>query len=138
MSIELIISIISLIATTIIGIFTIVANIKISKINHLKDVHEYERRITYFELQYKDELWLANLLESGEFNKYSLKSQKKIFKWFKKYQEKHPLVLLKPEVDYTKLGTPFAMMIDTNWRGSQSKDNDDGSDGGEENIKDLF
>ena len=104
MSTELIISIISLLATSIIGAFTIIANIKISKISNLKDVHEYQKEITNFELQFKDERWIAAILENGEFNKYSKRSKKKIFKWWNKYKKKYNTILLNPVIPYDKLG----------------------------------
>jgi uncharacterized membrane protein YciS (DUF1049 family) len=52
----LIFSGISIVGTIIVGIFTIKANVKISKINNLEAVHKFEKNITKFELQFKDEL----------------------------------------------------------------------------------
>jgi hypothetical protein len=52
---ELIISLISLCLSTACSILTILVNIKISKVNNIEARHKYEKQITYFELQYKDE-----------------------------------------------------------------------------------
>ena len=79
MSTELIISIVSLLATSIIGAFTVIANIKISKISNLKDIHEYQKEITFFELQFKDEQWLYSTLRSGDFKCYSKRSTKSVW-----------------------------------------------------------
>ena len=98
---SLIFSGISIVGTIIIGIFTVKANIKISKINNLEAVHKFEKNITKFELQFKDELWLAEILENGEFNNYNKKSQKLILKWWLKYKKENPVILLnKPTVEY--------------------------------------
>lgn len=113
MNIELIISIISLLATSIIGAFTIIANIKISKISNLKDVHEYQKEITYFELQFKDERWLAEILENGEFKKYSKRSKKKIYKWWKDYKKKYNAILLNPVIPYEHLGSKGIIVDET-------------------------
>ena len=127
MSVELIISIVSLAASIVIGIFTIVANIRVSKINNTKDLHEYERNITYFELSYKDEKWLHELLEKDEFRLYNSKSQKRIYKWWDKYQKKHIAVLLKPEVEFKRNEIINSMKLGP--RDFKKKDNDksDGS-----------
>jgi uncharacterized membrane protein YciS (DUF1049 family) len=52
----LIFSGISITGTIVIGIFTVRANIKISRINNLEADHKFEKNITKFELQFKDEL----------------------------------------------------------------------------------
>lgn len=97
----LIFSGISIVGTIIIGIFTVRANIKISKINNLEAVHKFEKNITKFELQFKDELWLAEVLENGEFDNYNKKSQKLILKWWLKYKKENLVILLnKPTVKY--------------------------------------
>jgi len=99
---SLIFSGISIVGTIIIGIFTVKANIKISKINNLEAVHKFEKNITKFELQFKDELWLAEILDNGEFDTYNKKSQKLILKWWLNYKKENPVILLnKPTVKYT-------------------------------------
>jgi len=52
MSAELVISIVSLCASIAIGVLTVLANIRISKISHLEAVKKYEKNITNFELQF--------------------------------------------------------------------------------------
>lgn len=91
---ELIISLISLGLSTACSILTILVNIKISKINSIEARHKYEKQITYFELQYKDEAWFYTLLNNDGFRDYDLKSRKKIFRWWKKYTKKYPPKLL--------------------------------------------
>ena len=108
MSAELIISIISLSISFIIGILTAIANIRISKINNAEAYHKYNKQITLFELQFKDEKWLYNILMNDEFSKYTRESQTKIVKWYKKYLEKNTPILLHSCFDQTilKLGCP--------------------------------
>ena len=99
---ELIISLISLGLSTACSILTILVNIKISKVNNIEARHKYEKQITYFELQYKDESWFYTLLNNDGFRDYDLKSRKKIFRWWKKYSKKYPPKLLDsklPEID---------------------------------------
>ena len=106
MSAEFWLSLGSLILTTAVGALTILANVRINKISHLKDLHEYQREISYFELLRKDEQWLKDLIDSGEFGKYSKKSQLKIIAWYDAYKKKHPPILMTPNLDdeeYEKL-----------------------------------
>jgi hypothetical protein len=56
MTLELIISLISLILSTTCSILTVVATIKVGKLNNLEAVHKYEKKITKFELSFKDEI----------------------------------------------------------------------------------
>ena len=103
MSAELIISIISLASTFILGIFTAFMTFKVKTIEHLESLKKYEKNITNFELQFKDEQWLFGILESGEFDHYNYKSKKRILRWWAEYSKEHIPVLLHPQVDYTKL-----------------------------------
>lgn len=98
MTVELIISLISLCLSTACSILTILVNIKISKINSIESRYKYEKQITYFELQYKDETWFVNLLNNDGFRAYDLRSRKKIFKWWKKYSKKYPPKILNPNL----------------------------------------
>jgi hypothetical protein len=107
----LIFSGISVIGTIVVGIFVAITNIKISKISNIKDYKEYEKNITYFELRYKDEKWLYELLQKDEFRLYSSRSQKRIYKWWEKYQNKHLAVLLKPEVDFKRSEILLSMKL---------------------------
>jgi hypothetical protein len=84
---ELILSIASLIFSTFCSILTIIINIKISKINNLEATHKYEKHITKFELSFKDEEWLFNLMTSDEFHNYDLKSRRLIHKWWREYSK---------------------------------------------------
>lgn len=99
MTAELILSIISLVLTTAVGVLTLFVNIKVSKISHLKDLHEYQKDISYFELINRDEKWLYDLIQNDEFGKYSKEAQQKIIAWYLEYQKTHPSVLLKTDMD---------------------------------------
>ena len=99
MSVELLISIISLATTTAVGILTLIINHKISKINNIKEYKENNRHITPFELQFRDEEWLYDLIiNKDEFYKYDESSQKRITKWFEKYANTHTLTKLIPVI----------------------------------------
>ena len=82
---ELILSIVSLGLSTITSILTIIINAKVGKLNNLEAEHKYKKHITKFELSFKDEDWLFNLMQSDEFHNYDLKSRKLIYKWWKEY-----------------------------------------------------
>lgn len=112
MSPEFWLSIASLILTTAVGILTIIANIRITKISHLKDLHEYRREISYFELVNKDEKWLKEILDSGEFSKYSKNAQLKIIAWWRAYKKKHPPILVVPGLDDDE----YEALVHTNLR----------------------
>lgn len=106
MSPELIISLISIGLNFIVGGLTILANIRISRISHLESIKKYDKNITNFELQFKDEHWLHNLIETGDFDFYNIKSKKRICAWWLKYSKKNPPVLLIANVDYNELKRP--------------------------------
>jgi len=114
------------------AVFTFISAIRVAKISHVKDLHEYEKKITYFELQFKDEMWLYDLFKNDEFHKYNYKSQKRILKWWKKYQETHPTILLDKEVEFNKhlismcIG-PEAIMKKEKELKDKEKGKDDGS-----------
>jgi hypothetical protein len=78
---ELIISIVSLVVSAATGVLATLVGIKLAHINNLDKVHKYEKDITNFELQFKDEQWFNNLIKTDEINNYSLKSKKKIANW---------------------------------------------------------
>ena len=84
---ELILAIVSLGLSTITSILTLIINAKIGKLNNLEAEHKYEKHITKFELSFKDEEWLFNLMESDEFHNYDLKSRKLIHKWWMEYSK---------------------------------------------------
>lgn len=87
MTTEIIISIISLVLSTFCSILTVLINVKISKINNLEAEHKYQKHITKFELSFKDEEWLFNLMESDEFQNYDKKSRRLIHKWWLEYSK---------------------------------------------------
>ena len=82
---ELILSIVSLGLSTITSILTLIINAKIGRLNNLEAEHKYKKHITKFELSFKDEEWLSNLINSGDFQNYDKKSQRLIFKWWHEY-----------------------------------------------------
>jgi len=103
MSAELIISIISLVLTFVVGIFTAIVTFKVGRFEHLEKIKTYEKNITNFELQFKDERWLSEILENGEFDHYNMKSKKRIQTWWDEYKKKNPPILLQSHVEYAKL-----------------------------------
>lgn len=102
MSVETILSIAALVVSAASIVLSTVTNIKTSKINNIKDYKDYEKNITYFELRYKDEQWLYNLMQNDELRLYNKASQKRIFKWWEKYRKKHLPVLLWEQVEFKK------------------------------------
>ena len=84
---ELILSIVSLAFSTITSILTIIINAKIGKLENLEAEHKYKKKITKFELSFKDEEWLSNIMTSDEFHNYDKKSQRLIFKWWQEYSK---------------------------------------------------
>ena len=85
MTSELILAIASLVFSTISSILTIVINYRLGKLNNLEAEHKYKKHITKFELSFKDEEWLFNLMQSDEFHNYDLKSRRLIHKWWREY-----------------------------------------------------
>jgi len=95
---ELILTAVSLAITLGIGVFTLIINHKISKINNIKDIHTYQKHITPFELQFRDEDWLYDLIVvRDEFDHYDKSSQQRIIKWFEEYVKTHELKKFKLE-----------------------------------------
>ena len=93
---EIILSAVSLAITLLVGILTLIINHRISKINNTKDLHTYQKHITQFELQFRDENWLYDLIVvRDEFDHYDPSSKKRIANWFAKYAKKYPLKKLK-------------------------------------------
>ena len=81
---ELIISLISLVLSTTCSILTILVNINVSKLNNLEAIHKYQKKITPFELTFKDKKWLLDLVDKGEFGNYDENSQTIMKAWYKK------------------------------------------------------
>lgn len=86
---ELILAIISLAFSTATSILTIILNVKISKMNNLEAIHKYNKKITKFELSFKDEHWLIHIMRSGEFSNYDEESKKLIHQWWLEYSKEH-------------------------------------------------
>lgn len=82
---ELILAIVSLAFSTATSILTIIINAKIGKLENLEAEHKYKKKITKFELSFKDEEWISNLMATDEFHNYDKKSQRLIFKWWHEY-----------------------------------------------------
>lgn len=89
MTTELLISLISLGISTFCSILTISVNLKVSKINNIEALHKYEKKITRFELSFKDEAWLVDLMQSGDFNNYDEESKQLIHQWWQEYSKEH-------------------------------------------------
>ena len=84
---ELMLSIVSLGLSTATSVLTIIINAKIGKLENLEAEHKYKKHITKFELSFKDEAWLFNLMASDEFHNYDKKSRRLIFKWWQEYSK---------------------------------------------------
>lgn len=97
---------VSFINVIITGVFGVLTSIKVSKIENIESHKKFNRNITNFELQFKDERWLAGIIERDEFGYYNEKSQKRIYNWWVEYKKIHPPILLKAEVDYDILTHP--------------------------------
>ena len=82
---ELMLSIVSLCLSTATGVLTIIINAKIGKLENLEAEHKYKKHITKFELSFKDEEWLFNIMTSDEFHNYDKKSRRLIYKWWQEY-----------------------------------------------------
>lgn len=105
---ELIISLISLVLSTTCSILTILVNIKISKLNNLEAIHKYQKKITPFELTFKDKKWLLDLIDKGEFGNYDENSQTIMKAWYKKIcQEEAAKEHLEQEAFIKKANIPL-------------------------------
>lgn len=89
MTAELIISLVSLITSFICSVATIIMTFKVAQVNNTEALHKYEKKITKFELSFRDEAWFYGIIYSGEFSNYTDESQKLIFEWWKEYKKTH-------------------------------------------------
>lgn len=89
MTLELWFSIASLALSTFSGILTIIITWKIGKLNNLEALHKYEKKITKFELSFKDEEWLLAIMKTGEFSNYNEESKQLIHQWWLEYKKEH-------------------------------------------------
>lgn len=104
---ELIISLISLVLSTTCSILTILVNINISKLNNLEAIHKYQKKITAFELTFKDKKWFLDLIDKGEFGNYDENSQTIMKAWYKKIcQEEAAKEQLEQEAFMKQAKTP--------------------------------
>lgn len=115
MTTELIISLISLVLSTTCSILTIIATIRVGKLNNLEAVHKYEKKITKFELSFKDEIWFYGIMHTGEFSNYTEESQKLIFEWWQEYKKVHKPKKVKNTLPNSNKfgGGKFKVMPDT-------------------------
>lgn len=100
---ELIVAIISAVLTTIVGILTVMANVKMNKLKNLEMIHKYNKNITNFELQFKDEEWFRNLMKNDEFRTYNIESQVRIETWWGEYQKTNVIQETVPTVEIKTL-----------------------------------
>lgn len=89
MTLELIISLVSLMLSTACSVLTVLATIKVGKLNNIEALHKYEKKITKFELSFRDEAWFYSIIYGGEFSNYNEESQKLIFEWWQEYKKVH-------------------------------------------------
>lgn len=76
---ELIISLVSLILSTACSVLTVLATIRVGKMNNTEALHKYEKKITKFELSFRDEAWFYTIIYNGEYSNYTEEGQKLIF-----------------------------------------------------------
>lgn len=84
---ELILSILTLVTSVSCSIATIVVTFKIGKLNNLEAIHKYQKKITPFELTFKDKKWFLNLMKNDEFRDFDENSQTIIKAWWKKINQ---------------------------------------------------
>ena len=81
---ELIISLVSLVLSTACSMVTVFVTLKVGQLNNLEAIHKYQKKITPFELTFKDKKWLLELIDKGEFGNYDENSQTIMKAWYKK------------------------------------------------------
>ena len=89
MTLELWLSIASLALSTFSSALTIIITWKIGKLNNLEALHKYEKKITKFELSFKDEEWLLAIKKTGEFSNYNEESKQLIHQWWLEYKKEY-------------------------------------------------
>lgn len=102
---ELIISLVSLMLSTACSVLTVLATIKVGKLNNIEALHKYEKKITKFELSFRDEAWFYGIIYGGEFSNYDEESQKLIFDWWQEYKKVHKPKKMKQPLPNSK---PFS------------------------------
>ncbi len=81
---ELIISLVSLVLSTACSMVTVFVTLKVGQLNNLEAIHKYQKKITPFELTFKDKKWFLDLIDKGEFGNYDENSQTIMKAWYKK------------------------------------------------------
>lgn len=81
---ELIISLVSLVLSTACSMMTVFVTLRVGKLNNLEAIHKYQKKITAFELTFKDKKWFLDLIDKGEFGNYDENSQTIMQAWYKK------------------------------------------------------
>ena len=84
MTVELIISLVSLVLSTACSMMTVFVTLRVGKLNNLEAIHKYQKKITAFELTFKDKKWFLELIDKGEFGNYDENSQTIMKAWYKK------------------------------------------------------
>ena len=63
---------------------TVFVTLRVGKLNNLEAIHKYQKKITAFELTFKDKKWFLDLIDKGEFGNYDENSQTIMKAWYKK------------------------------------------------------
>ena len=91
--------------STACSVLTVLATIKVGKLNNIEALHKYEKKITKFELSFRDEAWFYGIIYGGEFSNYDEESQKLIFEWWQEYKKVHKPKKMKQPLPNSK---PFS------------------------------
>lgn len=84
MTVELIISLVSLVLSTACSMMTVFVTLRVGKLNNLEAIHKYQKKITIDELQFKTKEWFLNIMANDEFGNYERNSQVIMLAWYKK------------------------------------------------------
>lgn len=116
---ELIISIVSLMLSTACSVLTVLATIRVGKMNNTEALHKYEKKITKFELSFRDEAWFYTIIYNGEYSNYTEEGQKLIFEWWQEYKKKYkPKKMKNPLPNSSRFnGERFKLMQPQNRKG---------------------
>ena len=105
---ELLISLVSLVLSTACSMMTVFVTLRVGKLNNLEAIHKYQKKITAFELTFKDKKWFLDLIDKGEFGNYDENSQTIVKAWYKKIcQEEVAKEQLEQEAFIRKANVPL-------------------------------
>ena len=105
---ELIISLVSLVLSTACSMVTVFVTLKVGQLNNLEAIHKYQKKITAFELTFKNKKWFLDLIDKGEFGNYDENSQTIMKAWYKKIcQEEAAKEQLEQETFIKKANVPI-------------------------------